>query len=61
MEYLLVEKKNHNAVHGLFYSYESAVKFLSDTVPLYIERGYYMDKTLTVNNFEVIKNEKSKL
>ena len=51
----LVEKANHLAVHGLFYSRATAERFLRDTVPEYVRRGYYMDKTLTADDFEVIE------
>jgi hypothetical protein len=54
-KFRLVEKSNHNRLHGLFYSKETAEKFLRETVPEYIKRGYYTDKTLTVDDFEVIE------
>ena len=53
----LVEKANHLAVHGLFYSKETAEAFLRDTVPEYIRRGYYMDKTLRPCDFEIIETK----
>lgn len=49
----MVEKKNPLALHGLFDSRESAEKFLRETVPVYVARGYYMDKTLTADSFEI--------
>lgn len=52
-DWKLVEKKNHLAVHGLFVSKESAEKFLAEMVPVYCQRGYYMDKTLAPESFEV--------
>jgi hypothetical protein len=54
-QFKLVEKANHLAVHGLFGSRQSAETFLRDTVPVYLAKSYYMDKTLTVNSFEVIE------
>jgi len=50
----LVEKNNHLAVHGLFYSRESAEKHLRDNIPTYIAKGYFTDKTLTANDFIII-------
>jgi hypothetical protein len=55
----LVEKKNHNAVHGIFLSKETGEKFLRETVPVYVQKGYYMDKTLTVESFEVVPENKA--
>lgn len=55
--YKLVEKNNHLAVHGIFHSEERATYFLTTVVPEYIAKGYYMDKTLTANDFEVIKKD----
>ena len=54
MKYKLVEKNNHLAVHGYFISKEIAERFLLETVPLYIKKGFYMDKTLTAESFEII-------
>ena len=55
MEYALVEKKNHHALHGLFDSRERANKHLAETIPVYVARSYFMDKTLTAESFEVIE------
>lgn len=55
MSYALVEKKNELAVHGLFDSKERAELFLSETVPLYVARGYYQDKTLRAEDFKIIE------
>lgn len=51
----LVEKKNPLAVHGLFDSRESAERHLKEVVPGYVARGYFMDKTLTAESFEVVE------
>ena len=54
-EWRIVEKKNHLAVHQLFgQSESSARRFLAETVPIYCNRKYYMDKTLTPDDFEVL-------
>lgn len=54
MEYAIVEKKNRLAVHGIFDSRERAEAFTRETIPVYVARGYYMDKTLRADSFEVI-------
>jgi len=53
----IVEKTNHLHVHSLFYSRGAAEKFLRDTIPEYVRRGYYTNKTLTADDFEVIERE----
>ena len=51
----LVEKKNRNAVHGLFDSRERAEFHLANKIPLYVARGCFIDKTLRVDSFEIIE------
>lgn len=58
MKYKIVEKKDHHAVHGIFSSRGSAEKHLKETIPLYVERGYFMDKTLKADSFEVVEASK---
>lgn len=53
--YKLVEKRDPQAVHGLFSSKASALRFLAETVPDYCKRGFYSDKTLKPNSFKVIR------
>ena len=60
MKYALVEKKNHLAVHGYFDSLESAKQHLEVTIPIYIQRRYFMDKTLTADSFEIIEDSRCK-
>lgn len=55
--FALVEKVNHLAVHGLFYTRERAEEFLRLTVPEYCRKSFYMDKTLTPDSFEVIERK----
>ncbi len=50
----LVEKQDHLAVHGIFDSLESAKKHLEQTIPEYVRKGYFMDKTLTKDSFEIV-------
>lgn len=54
MTYHLVEKKNPHALHGVFDSYDRAMRHLKETIPVYVARGYFMDKSLTPDCFEII-------
>tara|TARA_R110000868_G_scaffold14344_1_gene66597 strand:+ start:491 stop:661 length:171 start_codon:yes stop_codon:yes gene_type:complete len=51
----LVEINNELAVHGIFDTKERAEKHLKETIPLYVQRGYFMDKTLTADSFKIIR------
>lgn len=55
MQYGLVEKKNRLHLHGIFESKERAEKHLKETIPLYVARGYFMDKSLKANSFKVVR------
>jgi hypothetical protein len=55
MTFYIVEKDNHLAIHGIYESSEKAEKFIKETVPVYVSRGYYMNKILTKDSFEVIE------
>ena len=55
IEYWMVEKKNHNSLHGIFGSRESAEKNLRELKPDECKRGMFMDKTLTPDSFEIIE------
>lgn len=50
----LVEKKNHNALHALFDDRARAERHLAEVIPQYVARGYFMDKTLRAEDFEII-------
>lgn len=50
----LVEKAKPLALHGIFMSRQSAERHLRDTIPDYCARGYFMDKTLRPESFEII-------
>lgn len=53
----IVEKRNHLAVHGLFDTRERAELHLHKNIPVYVERGYFMDKTLKAEDFEIIEEK----
>lgn len=50
----IAEKKNHLAIHGVFETRERAEQHLKDRIPAYVRLGYFIDKTLTADSFEVI-------
>ncbi len=50
----LVEKKNHNAVHGIFDTHASAQRHLAQVIPEYVAKSYFMDKSLRADDFEII-------
>lgn len=54
-QYKIVEKKNTLHVHGYFSSYETANKHLKETIPGYVSKGFFVDKTLKANSFIIMK------
>jgi hypothetical protein len=50
---MVVEKKNHNAVHAHCSTLESANRWIETNAVGYCAKGYFMDKTLTPDSFEV--------
>ena len=57
MKIKIVEKHNHNAVHSIFDSLGRAERHLSVVIPEYCKKRYFMDKTLTPDDFEIIITE----
>ena len=55
MIYRIVEKSNRHAVHGIFDSLERAERHLREVIPVYVARGYFTDKSLTANSFEIVE------
>ena len=55
--YKIVEKKNDNAVHGLFDTKKRAERFILEVVPTYIARGLYSNKGLTKDCFKVVEDK----
>jgi len=49
----IAERNNPLALHGLFDSRERAERHLREVIPAYVARGYFMDKTLTADDFVV--------
>lgn len=52
-QFKIVEKKNPLAVHAHCATRESAQRWLDVNAPLYCARGYFIDKTLTPDSFEI--------
>lgn len=52
--YKIVEKNNKLAVHGHFNTLERAERHLKEIIPLYCKRGYFTDKSLTPDSFEIL-------
>ena len=55
--YKITEKQNLHAVHGIFGTLERAERHLTQVIPLYVARGYFMDKTLTADSFTITKGK----
>ena len=54
-EYKAIEKDNPLAVHALFgQNIVAAKKWLEEIMPKYVSLGYYTDKTLTKESFEIV-------
>ena len=53
--FALVERANPLALHGLFYTRERAQYHLDHNVPVYCQRGFYMDKSLTPASFMIVE------
>lgn len=51
--YKIIEKKNPLAVHALFSDSKRAERYLKETIPYYVAEGFFMDKSLTANDFEI--------
>jgi hypothetical protein len=54
-DYKIIEKKNPLAVHGYFHSLERAQWWLTVNAPMYCDKGYFTDKTLTPDSFTIVK------
>ncbi len=49
----IVEKLNHLAVHAHCSTHESAKRWLAEKAPEYCAKGYFMNKALTPDDFEI--------
>ena len=53
MEYLIIEKRNPHAVHGIFDSIERAERHINEIIPVYVSNGFFMDKSLKQCDFVI--------
>jgi hypothetical protein len=54
MQYVIVEKRNPLAVHAICDTLERAEHWIKTLAPTCCARGYFMDKTLTPDCFEIV-------
>ena len=52
--YRVVEKADHLAVHALCNHQEGAERWIAVNAKEYSEKGYFMNKTLTPDSFEIL-------
>jgi hypothetical protein len=50
----IVEKRNPLAVHAICDTLERAQHWLTVLAPAYVAKGYFIDKTLTVDSFVIV-------
>lgn len=55
--FYVVQKNDQNAIHAVCSTREGAQKWIDEFAPVYVQRGFFSDKTLTAESFE-IKEEK---
>ena len=53
--FIIVEKKNKLAVHTHCHSKERAQNWIDVNAAEYCKKGYFMDKTLTPDSFEIVE------
>jgi hypothetical protein len=51
--YKIVQKQNNLVVHALCETLERAKYWIEVKAPVYVERGYFSDKSLTQDSFEI--------
>lgn len=54
MAWHIVERDNPRALHGIFDSLARAERHLREVIPVYIERSYFMDKSLRADSFAIV-------
>lgn len=53
--YKIIEKKNPLAVHAYCETLERAQRWIRVNAMEYCRKGYFMDKTLTLDSFTIVK------
>lgn len=54
-EFQVVEKANHLAIHCVAHTPERAQHWLDVKCPEYVRKGYFMNKALKADDFEIIE------
>jgi hypothetical protein len=54
--YKLREKRNPLALHGIFESRERAEHHLTKIIPIYVDKGFFSDKSLRADDFEIVES-----
>lgn len=52
-QYYITERNNPLAIHAIFNDLEGAERYLRETIPVHVARGYFMDKTLRAEDFVI--------
>lgn len=55
MKFKVIEVNNPLAVHCIAYTKERAEHWIKVKAPIYIEKGYFMNKELTKESFKIIE------
>ena len=55
MKFKVIEANNPLAVHCIAYTKERAEHWINIKAPIYIEKGYFMNKELTKESFKIIE------
>ena len=55
MQFKIVEKKNPLAVHAICCTRERAERWIAVNAVEYCRKGYFMDKTLTPDDFTIVE------
>lgn len=52
-QFKIVEVENELAMHGIFDTLPRAERHIREVLPVYVEQGLFMDKSLTVKDFKI--------
>ena len=53
IKYKIVEVENELAVHVIFDTLPRAERYMREVLPVYVEQGLFMNKSLTVKDFKI--------
>lgn len=52
-QFKVVEVENELAVHAIFDTLPRAERYMREVLPVYVERGLFTNKSLTVKDFKI--------